>query len=154
MARGFFIKLNKIVTPQVDGDSETVDTYCIFSKWLMISGFIFQIVSVVEYLQQLVKYAIYMHYHLNKDAYDQETLKANAIVLLKVKYWWQLLWPYTLCQFVMIICIFSEWIAMWFLVYVHKDYDPDELLFDHENPAILSAPGDDAIFAQQRNNTD
>ena len=154
MARGFWRKYIKIVTPQVDRSSSSVDTYCKFSKWLLMSGFAFQLVSIGEYVYQIVLYSVMLNHYVNDSEDERIELNANSMVYWEFQLWESLFWPYILCQFAMVTCIFSEWAAMWFLVYVHKDASPEELLFDLENPTMLSAPGDKCIFVRQRNNTE
>lgn len=39
-----------------------------------------------------------------------------------------------------------EWFAMSFLIFAQKDKQPDEILFDHENPPVFASECSSGVF--------
>lgn len=107
----------------------------------MKAGKWFSVINAVDCLLSIVVYSFILQSYLttNDSIAEQKTL----YIIQELK---ELFVFHDLFYGILIMYIFSEWLAMWFLMYVQKDADVDELLFDLENPALMSSQGDNNIF--------
>lgn len=105
-----------IQRPVENRDEFTVDTYCIFTLRVMQAGFIFQITLIFRCLSYIVINGLALYYYTILS--DAEIEKDTAYALYLAQVWADLIIPFNLTYTVLIAYIFSEWIAMWYLMYV------------------------------------
>lgn len=128
-------KLTLILKPQTMRDPGTFDTYCVLSLRLMRAGFIFAITCALQCATRSIIYAISLYEYLTLcQCYDSERERVAYSMLRGAQVISDLIIPHRLCYGVLVAFVYSEWMAMWFLMRVQKAASVDELLFDHANP--------------------